>query len=396
MSTSNDEKLLDEESDDEEVQVMSDSFIDKIQVIKSNSVKQSTFTDSEIILDDSDSEAENHMTSSPVPTIVRGRTTIKYTDISNDQSKAARKVSSSIKILNSNSSAKLVTENTNKSTITKGVSSKKSRVPTKVILKKVGSQWQNSSVTESGIKSKSIVDDKTESDSDNDFVPFEEDVTLDSSLNGSFRSTRSRTRSLRGSFSNSDVSLDTTFDSDATIEDEATDNMLEELSHLERLSAILSQSETFNGNKFKTLPTHKHLKKSLKKSKSVSDAVKKPKKPEVKSKPPVLPKIIDRGPIDCFDDLIIETNQGFPCNLCDKGEIYKKRREMIFHLQTRHEDELNNEQKNSDLSGIFPCDVCHTAFFSKYILRTHQKAHNKSASNKCDKYYQYYLRFGRV
>jgi len=396
MSTSNDEKLLDEESDDEEIQVMSESFSDKIQVVKSSFVKQSTFTDSEIILDDSDSESDNQTTLSPVPTIVRGRTTIKYTDISNNQSKAARKVSSSIKILNSNSSAKLVTENTSKSNIKKGIPSKKSRVPAKVILKKVGSQWQNSSLTEPGTKSKSIVDEEPESDSDNDFIPFKEDVSLDSSLNGSFRSTRSRSRSLRGSFSNSDVSLNTTFDSDATIEDEATDNMLEELSHLERLSAILSQSGTLNGNKSKTLPTHKKPKKSLKKSKSVPDDVKKLKKPEVKSKSPMLPKIIERGPIDCFDDLIIETNQGFPCNLCDKGEIFKKRREMIFHLQTRHEDELNDDQKNSDLSGIFPCDICHTAFYSKYILRTHQKAHKKSTSSTCDKYYQYYLRFGRI
>ena len=115
-----------------------------------------------------------------------------------------------------------------------------------------------------------------------------------------------------------------------------------------------------------------------------------------KLKPAVVPQIIDRGPIDCFDELIVETTAGFPCNFCESKEIFKKRKEMIYHMQTKHEEELNEEQRNGDLSGLFPCEICQTAFYSKFILRTHKKAHMKSLEAGCDKYYQYYLRFGRI
>ena len=32
---------------------------------------------------------------------------------------------------------------------------------------------------------------------------------------------------------------------------------------------------------------------------------------------PRVPKIIDRGPIDCCDSLVVETDMGFPCNFCE-------------------------------------------------------------------------------
>ena len=63
-------------------------------------------------------------------------------------------------------------------------------------------------------------------------------------------------------------------------------------------------------------------------------------------------------------------------------EIFKKRREIIYHVKTKHEE----EQRNGDLSGLFPCEICRTAFYSKFILRTHKKANMKSSEAGCDKY----------
>ena len=105
-----------------------------------------------------------------------------------------------------------------------------------------------------------------------------------------------------------------------------------------------------------------------------------------------LPKVIETGPIDIFDDLIIKTTKGHPCNFCDKNLVFKKRREMIDHLQLEHEEELTNPQKDRELAGVFSCDTCEASFHSKHILRTHAKAHKKLTANpKCDNYYRYYL-----
>ena len=49
--------------------------------------------------------------------------------------------------------------------------------------------------------------------------------------------------------------------------------------------------------------------------------VKTPKRPlqlaEMPKPVPRVPKIIDRGPIDCCDSLVVETDMGFPCNFCE-------------------------------------------------------------------------------
>ena len=37
---------------------------------------------------------------------------------------------------------------------------------------------------------------------------------------------------------------------------------------------------------------------------------------------PRVPKIIDRGPIDCCDSLVVETDMGFPCNFCEVGHMF--------------------------------------------------------------------------
>jgi len=119
-------------------------------------------------------------------------------------------------------------------------------------------------------------------------------------------------------------------------------------------------------------------------------------KPLVKPKPPPrVPKVIERGPIDCLDPIIVETDMGFPCNYCQPPGSFKKRREMIRHLQAEHPEELVlPEQRNPDLTGLFNCSTCAAVFHSKFTRRVHQRAHLKAASGACDRYYRYYLAFG--
>ena len=69
---------------------------------------------------------------------------------------------------------------------------------------------------------------------------------------------------------------------------------------------------------------------------------------------------------------------------------------MIGHLQKEHPEELTPEQSNPDLTGLFPCAKCGTVFHSKFIQRTHQKAHLKAKLDTCDNYYRYYLSFGQI
>ena len=111
-----------------------------------------------------------------------------------------------------------------------------------------------------------------------------------------------------------------------------------------------------------------------------------------KEKVASVPKVIETGPIDIFDDLIVKTDRGYPCNFCDKNLMFSKRREMINHLQLEHEEELTNPQKHRELAGVFTCEVCDATFHSKHILKVHTKAHKKiSVTQKCDNYYKYYL-----
>ena len=138
-------------------------------------------------------------------------------------------------------------------------------------------------------------------------------------------------------------------------------------------------------NKSSNLKSQKvKVKKSYSKGKDYS----KVKKRKVMIKPPV---IIDRGPIDCLDDLITETTAGFPCKFCE-GVKFRKRKEMVNHLQTEHDTELTPQQKDRELAGLFTCDVCHLMVHSKYVLRTHKKAHSKIKQAVCDNYYKYYLK----
>ena len=179
---------------------------------------------------------------------------------------------------------------------------------------------------------------------------------------------------------------------------------------------LLGTPQSVTITKSVSSPTSNVMQKKLPKPlfKSTPKPVGKPKLlPNLVVKPvPKLPKIIDRGPVDCFDSLIVETSLGFPCNYCEVEKLFKKRREMIAHmqvllhspltlefefylLQASHKEELvTEEQKNPDLTGVFPCTQCGTVFHSKFTLRTHKKAHDKAQKSSCDNYYRYYLAFG--
>jgi hypothetical protein len=78
-------------------------------------------------------------------------------------------------------------------------------------------------------------------------------------------------------------------------------------------------------------PSPKSIKKLSKKplSKPMSPKPRPVEKPKLA---PRVPKIIDRGPVDCFDSVIVETDLGFPCNYCEVEQRFTLRREMIGHM----------------------------------------------------------------
>ena len=46
---------------------------------------------------------------------------------------------------------------------------------------------------------------------------------------------------------------------------------------------------------------------------------------------PRVPKIIDRGPVDCCDSLIVETDMGFPCNFCEVRHLFSTHKCCTFY-----------------------------------------------------------------
>ena len=174
-----------------------------------------------------------------------------------------------------------------------------------------------------------------------------------------------------------------TLDTDTTIElDEEVEKELMEIDQLKRMFDVQAKP--------KTSKSSSKVKRNLSSSGNFSKAEKK-----AKLQPPV---IICRGPVDCFDDLITETTRGYPCKFCDKETKFQRRREMINHLQTTHGETLSSEQRNRELAGLFECEDCGTLVRSKYVLRTHLKAHAKFKQDdeSCDIYYKYYLEIGKT
>ena len=67
----------------------------------------------------------------------------------------------------------------------------------------------------------------------------------------------------------------------------------------------------------------------------------------------------------------------------------KSRSKSVTPLEDEDDEEEVEERPPKE---IFSCDICTKAFHSKFMMRTHVKAHRKIEENaKCDKYYHYYL-----
>lgn len=413
-------------SESEELLRDSDEELSK----KDKKTKGGSSDDSEIVIDDSESDIEE-VCEVPSPKLVQTQARSNALKNSKPGSetptnsiKAGSLDENKIKSILNNAAASKNNSPAVKLKIsvtgTKQTEPKSEPATPKIVLQKVGSKWQNSSLTPLSSKvkhnqgPKKTTVDSSESDngnnSDEDFVPgskgsikvttrksrksddsdsWDSDETIPLH-NRSTRSTRSSMNTSKSDISQ-DVSIDASEDFDGEIQ--------EELAKLEALQNILAQTNPAKSNTIKNQQKPKKLKtstKSLKLDKASKLSVADSSRLTPKPKPVAVPKVIERGPIDCFDDLIVETSVGFPCNFCDSKEMFNKRREMIHHMQTQHDEELNDEQRNRDLSGLFSCEICNTIFHSKFILRTHKKAHVKSAVAGCDKYYQYYLKFGNV
>ena len=56
------------------------------------------------------------------------------------------------------------------------------------------------------------------------------------------------------------------------------------------------------------------------------------------------------------------------------------------------DDQEGMEVEERPPKQMFSCDICNKAFHSKFMIRTHLKAHKKIEENsKCDRYYHFYL-----
>jgi len=271
--------------------------------------------------------------------------------------------------------------------------------------KKLGDGWKDaktkltpaSSQRGSKIKLKGVEVNSCSSDSDEDFksnnrTKSKKDRDKKPRASSSISRNSSRTSmndSLKNSSNNSIIEL----------EDDEEQQLEQEFAKIDQLKLDFERQSSFSAKKssFKSIPIKKVS------SSPAPNAVNKSnnnvinRKSVKKVKPPKsvkVPKVIETEPMDCLDDLIVFTDQGYPCNYCDKNLMFEKRRQMVNHLQIEHEEELSIEQRNKELAGIFVCDLCDTIFCSKFILRTHKKAHAKLKRNEnCDNYFKYYLNF---
>lgn len=59
-------------------------------------------------------------------------------------------------------------------------------------------------------------------------------------------------------------------------------------------------------------------------------------------------------------------------------------------LEEEEEEEPFEEDKFT--KQMFQCEICNKVFHSKFVMKTHAKAHRKIEKDlRCDKYYHYYL-----
>jgi len=287
----------------------------------------------------------------------------------------ARKETNSKSILNeSNVKSLLRSVNEMKPTSVTSPSRRKSSfsTPTKSVLKRSCSTSlkKREDLSSKILKTMSLKKTKNRNKSEpSDDSDFEDD---------SFRPSRTKTRSNLSTATKKKDNLE-------------INELEKELEKLEKLKQLLSRKSSVKSSNNST------SKKSQTSKTKLSESVKSIKTLKPKAVREV-PKIIERGPIDCFDDLITERTDGFLCRVCE-GEkrtvVRRKRRELIRHVQTEHTDKLTEQQRWSELAGVFPCRQCPVLCYSKHILRTHTRAHaklHKAAS--CDKYYKLYLKYG--
>ena len=75
----------------------------------------------------------------------------------------------------------------------------------------------------------------------------------------------------------------------------------------------------------------------------------------------------------------------------------KSRSKSVTPDDEDDDDEDDEEEEGQNIEEkhqkqIFSCEICSKAFHSKFMMRTHLKAHKKVEENsQCDKYYHYYL-----
>ena len=208
-------------------------------------------------------------------------------------------------------------------------------------------------------------------DDDDDFV----DVTKSKGKSDQ-RAKKSKNRQVnkkeREGVDSAVSSLDTTLELEDDIE---TDLLL-----VDRLKKLFDAQSESNNSSFKSRKSS--VKRNQRRKLSTAS-----KKRKVSS-----PVVINRGPVDCLDNLITETTRGFPCRFCEEEPKFKMRREIINHLQTVHDEKLSSEQRNRELAGLYTCEDCGMIVHSRFVLRTHKKAHMKIKKDlRCDIYYKYYL-----
>jgi len=269
---------------------------------------------------------------------------------------------------------------------------------TQIKSKKLGEEWKNvkskltpgSSQMGSKFKSKLKGTEVNYSDSDYDF---------ESTLHRSKGEKKLEASSQRMTRNSSRTSMNASNSSVIELDDEEEDELEKEFAKIDQLKLDFERQSSLTEKKssIKTFPVKKVSSAPTLKSvnKSNNNVINKKSISKLKAPQTVkIPKVIETEPIDCLDDLIVLTDLGYPCNYCDKNLVFKKRRQMVNHLQAEHEEELSLEQRNKELAGIFVCDICDTIFCSKFILRTHKKAHAKLKMNEnCDNYFKYYLNF---
>ena len=76
------------------------------------------------------------------------------------------------------------------------------------------------------------------------------------------------------------------------------------------------------------------------------------------------------------------------------GKGRKSRSKSVSPEEEEEEEEEEYEQYEDEkfAKQMYQCEICMKVFHSKFVMKTHAKAHKKIENDvKCDKYYHYYL-----